>query len=205
MHHELFGIIAALLVVIAFVPYIVKIVKGVVKPHPFTWLIWTITASSICMLQLSNGAGAGAYGSGAMAVFSFFVFISTMRRGMSHVRHIDVICLVIALLGVAVWLIIQEPALSIALLLGVEFIGFLPTLFKAWRKPYEDSAVLWALNGTRQTMSLLAVQHYNIVTLLNPISWMIVAFGFSILILVRRIPAKKPKRVVAKNAQPFSS
>lgn len=204
MHHEIFGIIAALLVVTAFIPYLVKINRGVVKPHPFTWLIWTITASSICMLQFSNGAGAGAYGSGAMAVFSLFVFASTVRRGMPRVHYIDVICLIIALLGIATWLVVKEPVLSIAILLSVELVGFVPTFLKAWRKPYEDSAVLWLLSGIRQTMSLLAIQQYNVVTLLNPISWMIVAFSFSVLILIRRIPTRKPRRIM-KTSQPFSS
>lgn len=202
--HELFGIIAACLVALAYIPYITKIIKGSVKPHPFTWLIWTITATSIFFLQLSSGSGAGTYGTATMAVFACTVFILSARHGMPKVKYIDAICLIIALLGIAVWLVVQEPVISIVLLLGVELIGFIPTLRKAWSKPYEDSAALWALTGTRQTMSLFAVQHYNIVTVLNPAVWMTVGFAFFIFLLVRRTTEKKPKRRV-RNLQPYSS
>lgn len=202
--HELFGIAAASLVVAAYIPYMIKIFKDAVKPHPFTWLIWTITSTSIFFLQLSNGSGAGTYGTATMAIISCCVFLLSTRRGMPKVKYIDVICLIVALLGISVWLVIKEPIISIVLLLSVELIGFLPTLLKAWSKPYEDSAALWGLTGLRHTMSFLAVQQHNIITVLNPTVWMTASFGFSLFLLIRRIPAKKPKRRV-KNVQPFSS
>ncbi len=202
--HEVFGSIAACLVVLAFIPYIIKISKGKVTPHPLTWLIWTITATAIFFLQFSNGSGAGTYGTATMALSAGCVFLLSIRHGIPKIRYIDVICLVLALLGVAVWLVIQEPVASIIILLSVEVIGFIPTFTKALAKPYEDSAALWGLTGTRHTMGLLAVQQYSIVTLLNPIVWITLGFSFSLFLLIRRLPEKRPKRRV-RNVQPHSS
>lgn len=201
--NQLFAIAAVLLVVIAYVPYLVKIARGTVKPHPFTWLVWSITATSIFILQTSYGSGAGAYATATMATFSLCVFVLTIRSGVRSINLIDVVCLVMALLGVAVWLIVQEPTVSIVILLSVEFIGFIPTFIKGMKKPYEDSATLWGLTGARHTMSLMAVQHYNIVTMLNPISWMVVASIFCSALLIRRIPVKKPRKRV-RAYQPYS-
>ncbi len=202
--HEFFGIIAALLVIIAYIPYLFKIIKGDVKPHPFTWLIWTITATSISFLQLSSGSGAGTYGTLTMAFFCLCVFLLSVRSKVAKIQYIDIICLVIALLGVGVWLVIKEPVVSIVLLLTVELIGFVPTLIKSWSKPYEESAALWGLSATRQTMSFFAVQHYNVITLLNPVVWATVGFGFFIFLLIRRATEKRPKHRV-RNLRPHGS
>ena len=202
--NELFALAAVLLVIIAYVPYLVKIARGEVKPHPFTWLVWTITATSIFILQTNYGSGTGAYATAAMAFCALNVFIFTVRKGMPKVHPLDAICLVIALLGVAVWLVIDEPVVSIAILLSVEVIGFIPTFAKGVRKPYEDSAVLWALTVGRHSMGLLAIEHYNIVTSLNPITWIIVGSLFCIALLIRRIPVRKPKQPKA-TLQPYTS
>lgn len=200
--NELFAVLAVSLVVAAYAPYVIKIAKGSVKPHPFTWLIFTIAESSVFALQTSQGSGGGAYATATTALFALTIFILSMRQGIPSIKLLDIVCLITAVLGVGIWLIVQEPVASIVILLSVGLIGFTPTVIKGFKKPYEDSVTMWSVNSLRHTMSLLAIEQYNIVTILNPISWATIGFGFSALLLIRRIPAKKPKNR-KRNFRPY--
>jgi len=192
MSTDFFGFIAIALVFVAYIPYIRDIVKGRAKPHPFTWLVWSITAGSIFSIQITNGSGTGAYGSAAVSLFAFTIFVLVSQKLKVKIRRIDIICLVTAAAGVACWLVIQQPLISLVLLLSIEIVGFIPTLIKGIDKPYEDSASLWGTNALRHASGLIAVQNYNILTMLNPTVWMTVSTLFGIILLVRRRKVRRP-------------
>lgn len=192
MSTDFFGFIAVALVFVAYIPYLRDIIKGKAKPHPFTWLVWAITAGSIFSIQLANGSGAGAYGSAAVSLFAFTIFVLVSQKSKVKIRRIDIICLVTALVGIICWLVIQQPLISLILLLSIELIGFVPTLLKGIEKPYEDSVSLWGTNTLRHMSGLIAIQNYNILTILNPALWMTISALFGLTLLIRRRKVRRP-------------
>jgi hypothetical protein len=190
---ELVGIIAVILVLIAYIPYIRDILRKTVSPHPYSWLVWALSTFAIFFLQLAGGSGSGAYMTLTVAIIASLIFILAMKNSQTKIKPIDIICLIIACAGIAIWLFIDAPLLSIVVLASVEVIGFIPTLIKGWEKPYEDSATLWGLNSLRQITGLLAVQNYNIITMFNPVLWILIGTTFCIVLLHRRIKVRKPK------------
>lgn len=186
MSKEVIGLIAVGLVFIAYIPYIRDILRNKVKPHPFSWFVWGITASSIFMLQTANGSGSGAYTTATVAVFAFSVFFLSYKRSKVKIKPLDIICLSIALTGVGLWLFVDNPVLSILILLVVELTGFIPTVVKGWRKPYDDSITLWGTNSMRHLAGFFAIQQYNFVTMLNPIVWGTLSLAFSGVMFLRR-------------------
>lgn len=163
--------IAVALVLFAYIPYMIDTVKGKVAPHPFSWLIWAMTATAIFFLQTANGSGTGAYGTAAVALCAAGIFILAFRSNKVRIRPLDVISLVLAFVGIVIWIFVDQPVISIAILLAVEVIGFIPTYLNGWRHPYKDSMTLWAVNGARHGLGIAAIQNYNIITLINPLVW----------------------------------
>jgi len=51
--------VAIALTLLAFYPYIRDILKGVVKPHVFSWIIWSSTTLIVFLTQLQAGGGLG--------------------------------------------------------------------------------------------------------------------------------------------------
>lgn len=194
LEKELIGLIGAALVLCAYVPYIIKILKNKVKPQPFTWLTWCATSVVICLLQISNGSGSGAYTTAVVAFFCATIFLLSVFKYRPKVQLLDIICLVASTVGILVWLVVDQPAVSIVIMLGVEMIGSIPTFRKAWTQPYEDSVLLWAINTARQVLSFSAIQHYTFVTVLNPIMWTVLSLGLCTLLLARRRNMRKPWR-----------
>lgn len=192
---EIFAAAAVVLVLAAYIPYMFDIVKGKVAPHPFSWLIWAMTATAIFFLQTSNGSGTGAYGTATVAVCAALIFIFAFRTNKVKIRPLDIISLALALVGIVVWIFVQQPFISIIILLTVEVIGFIPTYLNGWRRPYKDSMTVWAVNGGRHALGLAAVQQYNFITVLNPIVWLVLCTSYvSTLAFRRMFFVKNPDR-----------
>lgn len=193
MSKEVLGIIGIILVVAAYLPYIIDIIKNRVKPHPFSWLIWATTSGCIFVLQLLHGSGSGAYPSGVVSIFALTITLLAFSKSKVVIKTLDVICLTLALTGIVFWLVVQQPLLSIALLLTVDVIGFIPTLIKGWSKPYEDSMSLWGINFLRHSAGFAAIHHYNFITILNPLVWMALSSSLCVMLAVRRLDTKKAR------------
>lgn len=186
MIKEIIGLIAVGLVIIAYVPYIRNILLKRVSPHPFSWFVWSVTATSIFFIQTTNGSGAGAYTTATVAIFAFTVFLLARRNRKAKPQLFDIVCLVVACLGIVIWLFVQQPVVSIIILLAVEAVGFIPTFRQGWKKPHNESALLWSTNSLRHCAGFLAISNYNFVTMLNPIVWTLIGTSFAIILISRR-------------------
>ena len=66
---DTWGWISVVFTVLSAAPYIYFILKDRIKPHVFSWFIWgTLTAIGFAA-QYSEGAGPGAWATGAASVF----------------------------------------------------------------------------------------------------------------------------------------
>ena len=190
---ELLGLLGVLLALVAYLPYIHDIIRKRVKPHPYSWLIWTATATAVFFIQTTNGSGPGAYPTATIALLAFTVFVLSYRMNKVRIKSLDIACLAIATAGIIVWLFVDQPLISLLLLLSVEVIGFIPTLRKAIAKPYEDSVTMWTINGIRHGVGLTAIMHYNLITILNPLAWISMCITVCAVMIWRRRNTKKPR------------
>jgi hypothetical protein len=185
MVKEVIGTIAALLVFAAYIPYLRDILKNKTKPHPYSWFVWGLNTAIIFALQVSHGAGAGAYTTGTVVAISFVVCLLGLRHGTKDIVFIDTVCLALALIAMGIWLFAKQPTISIILLVSIDMIGFVPSVRKAWNKPNEETLSLWSINAFRHGLSILALKDYSLITVLNPAIWVIANTGFSFMLISR--------------------
>jgi hypothetical protein len=196
---EVIGIIAASLVFVAYIPYLRDIFKGKTKPHPYSWFVWGFNTVLIFALQISHGAGAGAYTTATVTLMSFFVCALGIKYGTKDIKLIDTICLILAIIAAIIWLFAKEPTFSAILLVFIDMLGFAPSVRKAWNKPGEETLSLWTLNSFRHALSIVALQSYSIITVINPGAWAVANFAFSIILVSRRRKISTPKVVIRSN------
>ena len=193
---QIIALIAVALVLSAYIPYMFDIVKGKVAPHSFSWLIWSVTSTSTFLLQTSSGSGTGAYGTATVAVCAAIIFVLAFRVNKVKIRPLDIISLSLAGVGILTWIFVQQPFLSIVIMLTVEVVGFIPTLPNGWREPYKDSVTLWSINGTRHALGIAAIQTHNVVTVLSPLVWIVLCAGYVLILSYRRtFTPKHPFRI----------
>src|SRR5438045_4393418 len=113
----IFSIIAVVLTFVGYVPYIRSIVKNQTKPHLYSWIIWLLDDSVIFALQITHGAGVGAFFVLAAAILSVSVIVLTIRsKGKQDITGEDVLFSAIAVGALILWLFAKQPLVSTLLI-----------------------------------------------------------------------------------------
>lgn len=189
---QLIGLLAVILSIVAYVPYFRDMFRRRVRPHPFSWFIWGLSSLLVFALQITHGAGAGAWVTATVAGISFIVCgFALYLDGQRDITRSDVITLGFALLAILLWLAADQPVLSALLLTAADFIGLIPTVRKTWVDPQSESYPMWFINGARHLISIGALGSFNIITLSNPIFWAVSNLSFCLLIWGRRKMLRK--------------
>ncbi len=180
------GIVAALIALIGYVPYIKNIFSGKTKPHAFSWLIWSLITFISFAAQVSDFAGPGAFATLIFAFACFLIFVFALWKGERNIIFIDWVLLGCALFSLFLWYITQSPFLSIILIVLTDFFGFLPTIRKSYSKPFEETLSTYVLSGAAHAISLLALTHYSVITALYPASLVLTNSIFVLMVMWRR-------------------
>ena len=166
---EFISLVAIALTIIAYVPYLAAIRAGRVKPHFFSWLIWSITTVIVFLAQVAAAGGAGAWPTAVSAAITIYVaWLSLVLRSDFSANFADWVFLIAALLSLPLWYATDDPMWSVVILTGVDALGFAPTLRKAWARPHEESMQFYLIFAVRSMLSVWALESRTLTTVLFP-------------------------------------
>jgi hypothetical protein len=188
-----FGIASTVLAVVCFAPYIKDILARKTEPHRYSWLIWTILQTVGVMAQMKEGAGYGAWALAIGAVFCFTIFLLSFKYGTKNISQFDVACLVASLGAIGIYFFITESIWAIIAVAIIDFVGFLPTFRKGFQEPFSETISTFIMSATANVLSLIALQNYNLTTVLYIASLLVTNSSFAIMILLRRKILNVPK------------
>lgn len=180
------GSIALLVAFVSYVPYIKNIFVGKTKPHAFSWLVWGILNGIAFAGQMHDKGGAGAWSVGLTAAVMFFIFSVSLKRGEKDIRPFDWFCLISALLSLIPWLLTNDPLVSVILITIIDALGFLPTVRKSYKKPHQETLVTFMLSIIKYSLVVIALQKYTAVTVLFPLSLVVMNALFVGMLVIRR-------------------
>lgn len=167
---EIIAVIAALLAIGGNAPYLAQVVKGSVRPHPYSWLVWSVVSCIVFFGQVAKGAGVGAIPTGASEIFTVIIFLFSLKYGFRKIRPVDTAFLVVALLGLVPWVLTRDPTVSVIIAVSIDLVAFVPTLRKTWAYPQSEAPVLYASNVLRHALALFSLQSYNLATMLHSVA-----------------------------------
>lgn len=189
----LFGLAGTFVSLISFIPYLKSILTGQTKPHMFTWLIWTLVTGIAGIGQLVSGAGPSAWCTLAITTTCLATFIISLKSGTRDITRFDWLCLISALVAIPIWLITNDPTISIGIVTAIELIGFLPTFRKTWRDPYGESMTYFLLCVLKYALAVAALEKWTIATAIYPVVSLIGCIVFCIFMLTMRRKASHPR------------
>jgi len=144
--------------------------KGKTKPHSVTWLIWAGLNGFIFSQQLLNGAGPGAWVTGAAALANAAIFALSFKYGEKKISMFDWLCIGLVVVVFGVWLGTADSELTILAAISIFMLGLLPTVIKAHKKPSEETALTFLLNGIKFLLAFYALETVTFVTAAYPLS-----------------------------------
>ena len=110
----------------------------------------------------------------------------------TYIRPFDWLCFAGALLGVVSWVVTKEPLTAIVVATITDALAFLPTIRKAYAHPQTETASLYVLGTAKYVLGIMALQTFNVATVLFPASISIINVFFMCMLFIRRRTLKHP-------------
>lgn len=151
------GYIAGLLALTQLIPYLVSIFRGKTKPERATYAIWSTVNIVILLSYIASGATTTIWVAMAYTVSQLLVFGLSFKYGVGGFNKFDIACLLLAFVGIAIWVTTSDPSLALYFCILVKFIGLLPTLVKVYYKPGTESTTAWVMCASASTLNILAL------------------------------------------------
>ena len=183
---ELLGLIAVFLAIIGYSSYFLSIFRNRIRPHLFSWIIWSITTALVFLGQFQKGGGAGSWTTATTGLITILIAVIALKNGTKNITKLDAVFFTGALLAIVPWLLTKDPTASIVILTLIDVCGFIPTIRKTLRDSNSETLTLYTINIFRHGLAMVALANYNVATYLYPMT-MLIANGIMVYII------KKPK------------
>ncbi|MDP3741573.1 MAG: hypothetical protein Q8R08_04610 [bacterium] len=180
------GYLSVLIALISYVFYFRGIFIGKVKPHAFSWFLWSLTTTTVFFAQVVKGGGPGAWVTGFTAFACLIIFFLALSKGSREFRKWDWVFLLSAFLSLLLWWFTRDPTLSVILITITDALASGPTILKGYYKPFEEGVSLFALAFLKFILALFALENYTLATWLYPASLVLTNGVITLVILTRR-------------------
>lgn len=190
-YKEILGIIAVVLAFGTYIPIYFGIFFGKVRPHIFTYLVWTITVGFAFVSSFLSGGGAGSWVLGVTVFLVGGIFLLCFKYGTKDITRFDTVALFFAIAALVPWFITKDPTISIILITIIEITSFFPTFRKTWNDPYSEIAFPWVINSAKHALTVLAVSSVSVATVFYPAVLISINLLLAGEIMYRKIVFKK--------------
>jgi hypothetical protein len=182
--NEFLPILSAILALISPLVYGVAIVQGRAKPHRTTRFVLLLIGVLTALSLFAHGDQVGIYLAVASAIQSITIFGLSLKYGVGGGNKIDIICLLIAVLGIVLWQLTNNPLVGLYFAIAADFTGMVPAILKTYRWPESEVASFFALDAVAALLILLALSHWAVADFAYPL-YILVINGVMVSLILR--------------------
>jgi hypothetical protein len=186
------GVLAGVLSLLAFVPYVASILRGQTRPNRATWWVWTVCNGILFASYYAAGERRSAWVPLSFTVASLFVALLSLKRGEGGLSRFDRGCVLSCAAGLILWGLSGSPLTALVINIGVDFAGALPTIRKTYLDPKSESLSAWSLFLAANAVNLFAVEAWSSPSIALPIYYFLITLV--IIALAARSPRAAPAR-----------
>ena len=159
---QLFTVLSGLTIAISYIPFIRGTIQGRVVPNRASWIVWFVQDVLIASSAIMAGVGPAAvmpviWGLGA----TMMLILSLTKGTRGAFTGLEKACLVLSGLGILLWATTGAPRLTLVASVSALCIGGVPTVVKAWVKPWTETMSGWLLMILGTVFSSLAIQRWT--------------------------------------------
>jgi len=145
----------------------------------------------VFLAQLSDKGGVGAWPIGISGVITLYIaFLAYQRRTDVTITTTDRVFLAAAAVSLPRWFFTANALWAVIILTIVDVLGFGPTFRKTFVAPTSESTLFYGLFAVRNTLVILALEHYSMTTVLFPAVIAMVSLALVAMIFWRRLTAE---------------
>lgn len=197
--HVLLGKIAGVLALIQIIPYVISIFRGNTKPQRATFAIWSVVNIVTATSYIAAGATTTKWMSIVFVFTAILIFLLSFKYGMGGYGALDISCMAIAGLAIALWVVTDNPVVALYANLAALSLGYIPTLKKVYRLPRTENMLAWLLTGAASILNVMALTSLAPEIALLPLIGMVGSVSVALLIVSAKLQWRKvPKRRVMR-------
>ena len=185
------GEISLVISVTGIFPYLWATIRGTVRPHRTSWFIWTVILAVTLWGYLAAGAEDSAWFIVGDLLATGAVFVASLFRGRGGLERLDVMCLIMAGIGVAIWQISEQAIFVLLGTLMADVMGVVPTVHKALREPETESASTFMVSSLAAICGFLAVNEWDLLLLFYPFYLFLANFVTGMVITVSKYQVRR--------------
>jgi hypothetical protein len=178
-----FGLLAGVVAAACNVPYLRDTWRGSTVPHRGSWLIWSVLGVVAVGAQGADGARWSLVPLVVQATGSCLVLALSVRLGQGGLSRVDIKLLVLAAVGLAGWLAVDEPVIATACVVVADLLAALMMVPKAWRDPHSETLSTFVLASASGALTALAVGALSVPLLVYPVYFVAVNAGLAAVII----------------------
>ena len=163
------GILAGLISIIMYIPYVRDILKGTTKPERASWLIWSVLGLIAVTSQLSKGATDSIWMTVAQSTGTIIIFLLSIKCGFGGLARRDFIALVAAGTGLCLWFLTNDAIYALAITIVIDGIGAFLTALKSYEFPDSETVITWVLGLTSAVLGTISVGRIDPILMAYPI------------------------------------
>ena len=187
MIKPIFGILAGILSVVCYIPYLRDIFQKKTTPHSYSWLIWSILqAVGVVAIIVGQGGYFSILGIAVGAFFCLIVFLLSLKFGTKNITKLDTASLIGAFIAIEIWIFTKDPLYSVILISVIDFLGYIPTMRKGYEEPYTETLSTYVASAVSLALALLALTTYSLTTTLYLATLVFSNSLFVLILLYRR-------------------
>jgi len=185
---SIFGVLAGLGTVYAFIPYIADTANNRTRPQRASWLIWSVLGSIAFFAQLYEGASASLWFVAAQVTGTIVVFLLSIRCGSGALlKSSDYLILCVALAGLALWIYAETAVFSLMITIGISLLGGGITIIRAFKNPDGETLSTWVIFLIASVFALISVGSMSFTLLAYPMYLCTLYSGIVLAILLGRL------------------
>jgi hypothetical protein len=193
-----FVYVAIVIRVIGGFDYFRSVLTGRSKPNPITWFIWGLTPMVAFAAQIHENVGIQAWVTFALGATPLMICVAALykNRSRSHFTTFNVGCGLIAIVGVVLWQLTNEPLLAILFSILADIFGSIPTLVKSYCQPQTEYLTPYLLSMVSMALTLATFRSWHFTSYAFPAYILLInaAIGGAILLGHSKQRSRQQKR-----------
>lgn len=178
------GLVAGIIALLAYVVYVVSIIKGRTKPNRATWWIWAFMGLVLALSYQFSGAENTIWVPYVEFIGPLSIALLSIKYGEGGLDNkTDLLCLLGAIVSIILWIIFNSPVIALVTNLAIDSFAIVPTIKKSYLRPEGESFWGWFGTGLADSLNMFAVEKFTFAILVYPI-YMLVSDLIIIFILL---------------------
>jgi len=183
------SMLAGLVTLSAYFPYIRAILKKETRPSFISWPIWALSLSLIFATSYSVGARLTLVLIFAGIIGNIIISILAWRYGEKTWTKLDIASIVVSIASLVVWFITNNALIALIMIVAIDTAGYFPTIQNILKNPRSENRTAWMLFGIGalfNMVTLLIAGDFKFGVVLFPLVYFFTVGITNIVLLLKR-------------------